>query len=719
MTDEPITLTSADIARMADVRPSAVSNWRNRPNKHFPKPVKFRNGRPLFDYGEVTAWLDDNGIKFKETEKEQEAWSFFERWRGQMDPVTMSSLLLWALTLDSCSERFGLKTEWDSLCADEDDPATRSDELVTLILQKTNGTSDDDVLQSALSAPEIIQQLSSKDVNKLIQFANKLLNDKTADASYLASMILERSIIATGRTSGEAGCPNAPVSALLAKLAASYLDSRKVSSTSAISVYDPACGIAESIIQFMHIMQNFGNGETRFSLHCADINLDMIATAARRLVLMDSDNASILIHGNDSLQRDAFPGLRADIVMMEPPFGMRRQFDAPDSRWRYGTPYKLDSALSWVQDAIAHLSDEGRAFVVTSEGPLFRTNAEASIRRALVAAGCVEAIISLPGKLYANTAIPTAIWVLSTPDPSRDSIAMISTTAEWNDHRGDDNPPAWMRSVLDDFSHGAAQTRFVRTVDILGKDSASLFPADWMEHDIPNAGEIASEYNTHNNELKSLRLAAAEAIHAIDDFDVQGFNCSPTNTVRLGDIATIRKGNAAPSSQTPSRRNVTASEQNSVTLQDIHNHTFRPLTSAEADDEDETVTEPGDLLVATVNTISAMVDMTGGHRISSNVSIARLKSRNWNPEYVALMIEGDWNNLLMRGSTIRRAHPAQLEIPAIPLDQQNRMAAYGRAVMALQHQADTYRRQLNTVANAARYGARLGTVRKDSTENGE
>ena len=64
----------------------------------------------------------------------------------------------------------------------------------------------------------------------------------------------------------------------------------------------------------------------------------------------------------------------------------------------------------------------------------------------------------------------------------------------------------------------------------------------------------------------------------------------------------------------------------------------------------------------------------------------------------------------MESGAIPRIRPVQLRIPALPLEQQERIVAYTRAVETLREQANLYGQQPGTLANAARYGACVGIV---------
>src|ERR1700730_2136494 len=53
-------VTVGDIARLAAVRPSAVSNWRGR-HSDFPLPIESTSGGDLFDRESVLQWLTEHG----------------------------------------------------------------------------------------------------------------------------------------------------------------------------------------------------------------------------------------------------------------------------------------------------------------------------------------------------------------------------------------------------------------------------------------------------------------------------------------------------------------------------------------------------------------------------------------------------------------------------------------------------------------------------------
>ncbi len=71
--------------------------------------------------------------------------------------------------------------------------------------------------------------------------------------------------------------------------------------------------------------------------------------------------------------------------------------------------------LAWLQHVVHHLRDDGRGYVITATGPLFRGGAEGAIRSRMLGAGCVDTVIALPAKMLPQTSIALALWVLRAP----------------------------------------------------------------------------------------------------------------------------------------------------------------------------------------------------------------------------------------------------------------------------------------------------------------
>lgn len=81
-------------------------------------------------------------------------------------------------------------------------------------------------------------------------------------------------------------------------------------------------------------------------------------------------------------------------------------------RYRRGVPPRMAGDYAFISHMVETLAPAGRMAAVVTLGVLFRTGAERQIREQLVRENLIDAVIALPTKMFAHTAIPVAILVL-------------------------------------------------------------------------------------------------------------------------------------------------------------------------------------------------------------------------------------------------------------------------------------------------------------------
>ena len=85
-----------------------------------------------------------------------------------------------------------------------------------------------------------------------------------------------------------------------------------------------------------------------------------------------------------------------------------------DGRWKYNSPPVANANYAWVQHMIHHLSPNGIAGFVLSNGSMSSNQSgEGEIRKSIIEADLVDCMIALPGQLFYNTAIPACLWFLA------------------------------------------------------------------------------------------------------------------------------------------------------------------------------------------------------------------------------------------------------------------------------------------------------------------
>ena len=181
-------------------------------------------------------------------------------------------------------------------------------------------------------------------------------------------------------------------------------------------VYDPCCGSAGMFVQSEEFIEAHGGRATDISVFGQESNSTTWRLAQMNLAIRGIE-ANLGPHNADTFHNNLHPDLKADFVLANPFFndsdwgGDRLREDV---RWRYGTPPGGNANFAWVQHFIHHLAPTGIAGFVLANGSMSsQQSGEGEIRKAIVEADLVDAVVALPGQLFYGTAIPACLWFLA------------------------------------------------------------------------------------------------------------------------------------------------------------------------------------------------------------------------------------------------------------------------------------------------------------------
>ncbi|WP_433620889.1 N-6 DNA methylase [Nocardia sp. CA-120079] len=108
------------------------------------------------------------------------------------------------------------------------------------------------------------------------------------------------------------------------------------------------------------------------------------------------------------------PKRRNDAVVVNPPFN--QVLGAVDVTWDYGAPPEHSANFAWLQAALKATAEHGRAAVLMPVSAATSSDEhEQSIRKELVDAGAVRAVIRLSRDLFPVSSVDTTVWVLEHP----------------------------------------------------------------------------------------------------------------------------------------------------------------------------------------------------------------------------------------------------------------------------------------------------------------
>jgi hypothetical protein len=171
-------------------------------------------------------------------------------------------------------------------------------------------------------------------------------------------------------------------------------------------ICDPSCGAGSVLLA----ARQFATGET--TLHGSDPNRRSAALARVLLLLAgvqaDIDAANVLV------SPPARHGGPYEAVLSIPPFNSHPPHHLHiegSERFRFGAPSRNADWL-YAQHALSILAPDGAAVLLMTRGSLFRSGGESHVRRGLVEAEFVDAVVELPPGMVSNTAIPTALLLL-------------------------------------------------------------------------------------------------------------------------------------------------------------------------------------------------------------------------------------------------------------------------------------------------------------------
>jgi|APSaa5957512535_1039671.scaffolds.fasta_scaffold03526_6 type I restriction enzyme M protein len=180
-------------------------------------------------------------------------------------------------------------------------------------------------------------------------------------------------------------------------------------------IYDGCCGSGGMFVQSLKFMEAHA-GRINASVWGQESNPTTWRLAKMNLAIRRID-ANLGESHEDTLVNDYFPDLRADFTIVNPPFNIKDWgFESlqDDPRWMYGVPPKGNANYAWIQHYLHHLSPQGMAGIVMSNGSLSTTRKEEKIiREGIINDDKLDCVIMLPDKLFTNTGISACIWILS------------------------------------------------------------------------------------------------------------------------------------------------------------------------------------------------------------------------------------------------------------------------------------------------------------------
>ena len=267
-----------------------------------------------------------------------------------------------------------------------------------------------------------------------------------------------------GKKAGEFYTPP-EVSELLAKLVDPKPGER---------ICDPACGSGSLLVKCAKQV-----GSDDYALYGQENNGSTWALAMMNMFLHNVTFARIewgdTLRDPHLVEKDAL--MKFDVVVANPPFSLDKwgaDGAASDryKRFHRGVPPKSKGDFAFISHMIetTHKAN-GRVAVIAPHGVLFRSGAEAKIRRKLIEENLLDAVIGLPPGLFYGTGIP-AVALLFKRAKQDDRVMFIDASREFeaatpqNKLRSEDLSKIWdvysKRKSLTRYAHLASFEEVVK-----------------------------------------------------------------------------------------------------------------------------------------------------------------------------------------------------------------------------------------------------------------
>ena len=194
------------------------------------------------------------------------------------------------------------------------------------------------------------------------------------------------------------------------------------------TIYDPTAGTGGFLSAGMEYVTEM-NPQAVLRAYGQELNPESYAICKADMLIKGQEVGNIKF-GN-TLSGDQLHGDKFDYMLSNPPFGVdwkkikkeimdEHTLKGFDGRFGPGLPRVSDGSLLFLMHLISKMRDAsdggGRIGIILNGSPLFTGGAgsgESEIRRYILEADLLEAIVALPTDMFYNTGIATYVWVLS------------------------------------------------------------------------------------------------------------------------------------------------------------------------------------------------------------------------------------------------------------------------------------------------------------------
>ncbi|GAA1785749.1 N-6 DNA methylase [Actinomadura chokoriensis] len=657
-------LTAAEISRLAGVTRATVSNWRRR-HPDFPQPSGGTEASPSYDRQQIEAWLGARGrLPARSSSDDLRA-----RLRGRA-PSEAEAVALFTAHLA------GLDAGKRAAIA-----AVNDDELTALHAEAVASAGAGEPGRTDIPAA-------------LLRAAAQVTHQEGPLAVF---DVLDEHTEAPIGIRGTHPTPDV-LADLMAALATT-------GGPRVRSVLDPACGSGRLLAAVAAAL------EPGADVHGQEYR-PVTASQARARLAETAPQVSVDVRTGDSLRDDAFPGLHADAVVCNPPYGDREwghEDLALDTRWAYGVPPRSEPELAWAQHALAHLAEGGHAVLLLPPATASRSSGR-RIRANLLRQGALCGIIALPAGLAVPHHIGLHLWILRGPEsdrPGSELVLLMDASDEAPSSRLHETiVSTWQAfTEADEFTEIPGTARAVPPIDLLD-DLVDLSPARHVRTAPVITPDSALRDVAQLIERLKAGIAALTDATDIGPLASAGETSRTWRTATIADLSrggalAVHRGTRATSDDLPPPD---LADRPVLRARDLIRGTRASGDTREVHLADPVVIEVGDVLVTQIvgpQGVATRVvgEDDAGCLLGNGVFLLRPDPARLDPWFLAGFVSARDNiSQATTGSSTQQLVASRLRVPLLPIGEQT---AYGHAFRKVDALRSTARNAANCADEAA------------------
>ena len=292
-----------------------------------------------------------------------------------------------------------------------------------------------DTLQTGLSKLGDSSQAQTSAISQLIQLIKDIPMDGKQDydvLGFIYEYLINMFAANAGKKAGEFYTPH-EVSLLMSEIIAHHVKDKKE-----IQIYDPTSGSGSLLINIGQSVAKHIDDENNIKYFAQELKQNTYNLTRMNLVMRGILPSNIITRRGDTLEDDwpffdesdptnSYNPLYLDAVVSNPPYSQKWESEhkETDPRYaRFGLAPKTKADYAFLLHDLYHLKPDGIMTIVLPHGVLFRGGEEGTIRKRLIEANHIDAVIGLPANIFFGTGIPTIIMVLKQKRTNTDVLVV-------------------------------------------------------------------------------------------------------------------------------------------------------------------------------------------------------------------------------------------------------------------------------------------------------